>query len=105
MSDDPGLQRDPQPLDYRSASDERGSIAARAIGAGVIAFVMLWAGAFGGGFVGGRRGVIAGGLLATAIVVITAQILRRKERNAYVAGAWVGLALGLLLVGWCAAMM
>jgi len=54
----------------------------------------------------GRRGVIAGGLLATAMVIIISQLLRRDERNhSYVAGAWVGLALGLLLVGWCAAVM
>ena len=51
-----------------------------------------------------RRGIIVGGLAAAAIVIVITQLLRRNERNhAYVAGAWVGLAIGLLLVGWCAA--
>jgi hypothetical protein len=102
----PAPSIDPRPLDYRSGAQDRDSTAARATGAGVLAFITLWAGAFAGGAVASRRGIIVGGLAAAAIVMVITQLLRRNERNhAYVAGAWVGLAIGLLLVGWCAAVL
>src|SRR3954453_18275754 len=103
MSDDG--PREPRPLDYRSPGDEPAPASIpRTVSAAVIVIAVMWAGAFAGGVVGRSGGVVVGGFLASALVIAILLLLHGNASNhPYIAGAWVGLALGWLLVGWCAA--
>jgi hypothetical protein len=103
-------ERPPQfdPLPYRDPRDDREPNAvAKAIAAGFAVVVVTWAGTVIGGLaVGSSRGIVCGGIIGIVPFIAYAITLRnRKRRPVVVGGLMIGIAVSVLLIGLCGAVV
>ncbi|CAN5363038.1 hypothetical protein BH09PLA1_BH09PLA1_05070 [soil metagenome] len=99
--------RQPHSLDYRDPREEvETSGVARAIGSCMLTVFCVYGAIMFGGSKGGNRGATASGLIAAVLFAVYAGWMHRRfGARAVVAGMWIGIAVSLLLVGICGAVL